>query len=145
MASILLKLRKQNNLLHSLWQISLKNKENLLFLLCMNLEKIKNDGYFYFSKNIDHTWLKRRTFKLSQDRNDMFIRYLVPEIEQLNTKVRTKLYTKLQSFRAVLSKFYEWNLNCTRFSIWQPYLRLNILKNEPETKHKQFKCILTSE
>ena len=91
-ASILLKLRwKQNNLLHSEWQISLKNKENWLFLLCMNLEKIKIDDHFYFSKNINYTWLKRGTFKLSQVQNDVLIRYLVPEIERLEYESLSKV------------------------------------------------------
>ena len=57
----------------------------------MNFKEIKNDDYFNFSKNINYTWLKRETFKLSQDRNDMFIRYLVPEIEQLEYKSLSKV------------------------------------------------------
>ena len=89
---------KQNNLLHSKWQISLKNKENLLFLLCMNLEKIKNDDQFYFSKNINYTWLKRGTFKLSQDQNDILIRYLVPEIERLEYESLSKVVYQTSPF-----------------------------------------------
>ena len=69
----------------------------------MNLEKITNDGYFYFSKNIDHTRLKRGTFKLSQDRNDMFIRYLVPEIERLEYKSLSKVVYQT----TVLSRCFE--------------------------------------
>ena len=58
-----------------------KQRKFLVFAL-YEFKEIKNDGYFNFSKNINYTWLKRGTFKLSQDRNDTFIRYLVPEIRR---------------------------------------------------------------
>ena len=57
----------------------------------MNLKEIKNDGYFYFSKNTNHTWLKREIFKLSEYQNDTFIPYLVPEIERFKYKSLRKV------------------------------------------------------
>ena len=69
----------------------------------MNLNEIKNDGYFYFSKNTNHTWLKRETFKLSQDQNDILIRYLVPEIERFEYESLRKVVYQT----TVLSRCFE--------------------------------------
>ena len=81
---------------------SKKQRKFIVFAL-YEFEKIKNDGYFYFSKNINYTWLKRGTFKLSQDQNDMFIRYLVPEIERLEYESLSKVVYKT----TVLSRCFE--------------------------------------